>query len=353
MIGGAEIPMRKAFLLQARLLPLVALPMVAACGETQTTPTPAPASLTVTCDATTLSAVGQQSRCQARVTLSDSATQDQTAAAQWSSSDSTKVSASASGQIAAVAIGSADIIATVAGLTGRRTVSVSVACEFSVSPTALSFPPGGGSQAVTVNAAPDGCSPAEWTAASNNDGLTVSPSSGRGSGTVILTAAENNGASKTVTATIAGKTVPAAIAAEPPPRRRFALNLTLLEGEQLSGPYGGFVTGPDGFSCTLSGRSTNCPQLSLEEGARVELVVTLTIGAAFGRPIRTSTGCDAQTANTCVVTMNGDRAVSIAIGCEVACGFEPSNQPAAAPSAAQRTWRSRVYASSFADASAR
>lgn len=340
--------MRKALALHDLLLiTLVAVLTLAACGGTKTTPTPTPASLTVTCDATTLAAVGQQSRCQARVTLSDSTTQDRTSAAQWSSSDSTKISVSSTGQIAAVAIGAADIIASVSGLTGRRTVSVSVACEFSVSPAALSFPAGGGSQTVTVHAAPDGCSPAEWTAASHNEGLTVSPASGSGSGTVAITAAENNGAAQTRTATIAGKTIAAGIAAEPspPPRATHALNVTLVEGEQLSGPYGGFVTGPKGFSCTLSGSRTICPALSFDEGTRVELVVTLTVGAAFGRPIRTATGCDSRTANTCAVTMNADRDVTIAIGCEVACGAEPLEQSAfvvrqpAAPVYSQRNHR--------------
>ena len=314
------------------LATLLALPMAASCGSKQTAPTPTPTATTlaVSCDATSLSAIGQQARCQARLTLSDASTQDQTAAAQWSSSDPGKVAVTAGGQIAAAGIGSADIAAVFSGITARQTITVSAACEFSVSPQALSFADSGGSQAVAVTAAPAGCSPAGWNAASNDAALTVSPSSGSGGGTVTITAAENNGAARTVTATIAGKTVTAGLAAEPPPPAKptHALNLTLLEGEQLSGPYGGFVTGPNGFSCTLSGSRTSCPPLSFEDGTRVELVVTLTTGAALGTPIRSATGCDSRTRSTCTVMINGDRNVSIAIGCEVFCE-PPADQFAA------------------------
>jgi hypothetical protein len=306
-----------------------AILVFAACDQKPTAPTPAPAvtALTVSCDATTLAAVGQRATCQARVTFSDAATKDATPTAQWSSSDPTKVAVSSTGQLTAVAIGSADITATASGLTGRQTVSVTVACEFAVSPAALSFASGGGSQTVTLTASPPDCSPSEWTAVSDANGLTVSPASGRGSGSISLTAAANTGAGRTMTATIAGRRVTVAIAEvpPPPPKRTFTLSLTLLPGEQLSGPYTGTVTGPNGFRCANRNGTPDdvvvCPAATFEEGTIVQL--TATLNGPLGLPIRTATGCDQHTSRTCTVVMNADRQVSITIGCELFCGSEP------------------------------
>ena len=89
------------------LLFAAALLLAAGCGKHNAAPTPAPsptaASVAVSCDTTALAAIGQQGRCQARVTLSDASTQDQTSAAQWSSSDPSKVAVTASGVISALA----------------------------------------------------------------------------------------------------------------------------------------------------------------------------------------------------------------------------------------------------------
>jgi len=301
----------------------VILPLVVGCTPKQTEPTPTVTALTVSCDETTFAAVGQQGHCRANVRLSDSTTQDQTSAAQWSSSDPTKVAVSATGQITAVGLGRAEVSATFSGLIGRQSVTVSVSCEFSVSPTSLSFPSSGGSDRLVVTAAPSGCSPAQWTATANNAGLTATPSAGTGGAVVTLTAAVNTGSSQMWTAVIAGQTVTVSVAGPPRPQKtKHALHLTLREGEQLSGPYAGFVTGPNGFKCTQGVDPTVCPPGFFDEDTRVQLVVTLTVGANDGRPIKSAKGCDALSATTCTLVMNGPRDVTIAIGCEVACGGE-------------------------------
>lgn len=106
-----------------------ALLMLASCsGDGPATPAPAPtpipSSLTVSCDTTEFTAIGQQGRCSARVTLTNSTTQDQPAGVQWSSSDPAKVSVSSTGAIAAVAPGSAEISALYSGLSAKQIVGV-------------------------------------------------------------------------------------------------------------------------------------------------------------------------------------------------------------------------------------
>jgi len=302
-----------------RCLPFVALGLLAGCsGQKQAAPTPTASSLTVSCDVTAFSAVGQQGHCAARVTLSNSTTQDSPAGVQWSSSDPGKVSVSTSGVISAVAPGSADIFALYLGLSAKQTIGVTVACAFSVAPTTVSFASGGGSQTVTLTAAPAGCAPSTWTASASSAALSVSPASGSGGATITLTAAANTGGAQTFTATIAGQTVTATIdAASPPPR---VLSVTLVQGENLSGPFGGTVTGPNGFTCTLHQiDSIACPPVQFPDGQTVTLQVTLIPGesAPGDTPLFHTTGCDSATISSCTVTMRGDRSVTLAIGCAV------------------------------------
>jgi Putative binding domain, N-terminal/Viral BACON domain len=184
--------------------------VLAACNGAS--PTPTPTALTITCDATALTAIGQQAHCSARATLTNGQTDDRTASAQWSSSDASKASVS-SGVVTAAGIGNAVITASSTGLTAQQQISVSASCTFAVSPTSASFGPAGGSQPVSVTASPAGCTPASWTAAGNGNALTVSPASGSGNGTVTVTTAANGGAAQTATATIAGQTFTATIGA--------------------------------------------------------------------------------------------------------------------------------------------
>jgi hypothetical protein len=299
---------------------------ISACNTRQTAPSPTPVSLAVSCEASALGTIGQTAQCHARLTLSDTTTQDQTAAAQWSSSDSSKVSVSPGGLIAAVAPGSTNITAVVQGVSGRQTITVSAACAFFTSPTSLSFPSSGGSQVVTVTATPSGCSPSTWTAASTDSGLTFAPAAGDGNGSVTVTAATNTGATVTRTATIAGQALTVNIAAAPGPPMppgplMRTLTLTLTQGEQLSGPWAGTVTALNGYSCTLTQRDATviCPALAVQDGTSVDLLVTLAPQLVnLGFPIRRATGCDALTDfKVCRVLMNADRSVTISIGWSV------------------------------------
>ena len=211
------------------------------------------------------------------------------------------------------------VIAMSACDTTRPTITVSAACAFSTSPTSLSFPSSGGSQVVTVTAAPSGCSPSTWTAASTDSGLTLAPAAGDGNGSVTVTAAASAGATVTRTATIAGQALTVNIAAAPGPPMR-TLTLTLMQGEQLSGPWAGTVTALNGYSCTLTQRdaTVNCPPLTVQDGTNVDLLVTLAPQLAnLGFPIRRTTGCDAVTDRVCRVLMNAEKSVTISIGWSV------------------------------------
>jgi hypothetical protein len=96
-----------------------------------------------------------------------------------------------------------------------------------------------------------------------------------------------------------------------------------VEGQELSGPHAGTISGPDGFTCTfgLSNGDGACSQ-SFAAGSSVQLTVKLVWprfppGAPVpdDRPIAWSKGCDALIgSDTCVVNINGDRDVTIAIG---------------------------------------
>ena len=201
--------------MNGRVGTLGALLVLASCsggGPATPSPTPTPSSLAVSCDTTEFTAVGQQGRCSARVTLTNSTTQDQPAGVQWSSSDPAKVSVSSTGAIAAVAPGSAEISALYSGLSARQLVGV---------------------------------------------------------------------------------TAPAPPPAPPPPPSVRVLTLTLTQGENLSGPYAGTVTGPNGFSCTLrqSDKSHSCPPAQFSDGQTITLRVTLTV-ATFDKPIWRTQGCD-------------------------------------------------------------
>jgi hypothetical protein len=74
-------------------------------------------------------------------------------------------------------------------------------CTFSISPESRSVDAGGAILTVTVTA-PNGCA---WTASSQAGWLAVRPEGAAGSGSVQVTVAENTGAARSGTATIAGR----------------------------------------------------------------------------------------------------------------------------------------------------
>src|SRR5689334_5008393 len=95
---------------------VVVLPMwLSGCSPAR--PSVVAKGLTVSCDATSMNTIGQQSHCGARVSRTDGSTTDVTATTQWTSSDATKVTVSG-GLITAIAPGAADIVGTFEGVAG-------------------------------------------------------------------------------------------------------------------------------------------------------------------------------------------------------------------------------------------
>jgi hypothetical protein len=81
--------------------------------------------------------------------------------------------------------------------------SSAATCSYALSATSLSAAATGATANVTVTANLSTCG---WTAASDSAWVTVSPTSGTGSGTVGITVAANTGAARTATLTIGGQT---------------------------------------------------------------------------------------------------------------------------------------------------
>jgi hypothetical protein len=79
------------------------------------------------------------------------------------------------------------------------------ACTYSISPTTVSYPWGGGSSSVAVTASASTCA---WTATSNVSWASItSGASGTGTGSVSYGVAANSGAARSGTMTIAGQTL--------------------------------------------------------------------------------------------------------------------------------------------------
>lgn len=87
----------------------------------------------------------------------------------------------------------------------QSTVTTEAGCGYSTTPALVSMSAAGASTTIAV-AAPDGCA---WTATSAAPWLTVTPASGSGNGSVVVTAPANSGVGRTTTLTIAGTSIPA------------------------------------------------------------------------------------------------------------------------------------------------
>jgi Big-like domain-containing protein len=96
-----------------------------ACGSSSTAPTPVLNALTVTCGGP-LTSAGQQLQCTATAALSNGTRQDQTRAAQWSSSNASIATVSSSGMVTAGANGTATISAAYQASQGSQAITVSV-----------------------------------------------------------------------------------------------------------------------------------------------------------------------------------------------------------------------------------
>jgi hypothetical protein len=92
---------------------------------------------------------------------------------------------------------------TLASLTYSINQEEFVPCTYSISPSSSSFNSSGGSITLRVTASKPNC---EWTASESLDWITLSPTSGIGSGTVTITATENTGDARSGSISIAGET---------------------------------------------------------------------------------------------------------------------------------------------------
>ncbi len=104
---------------------------------------------------------------------------------------------------------------TVAGVTVTVTQAAAPpppVCAFTVSPRSESFGAAGGDDTIRVEASASGCA---WTAVSTVPWITVATGGGSGNGNVRHTVAQNTGAARTGTLTVAGDTVTVTQAAAP------------------------------------------------------------------------------------------------------------------------------------------
>ena len=117
--------------------------VVPACGGSKpptplfapSTGTSTPSSVSINCQTTTPTTAGQQTQCSSVAVLAHGTSQDQTLASQWSSSNASVASVSATGLVTAVSNGSVTITATFQGLQGARAVAVSLPATFTLSGT--------------------------------------------------------------------------------------------------------------------------------------------------------------------------------------------------------------------------
>ncbi|MEZ5402619.1 MAG: BACON domain-containing carbohydrate-binding protein [Bryobacteraceae bacterium] len=131
---------------------------------------------------------------------------------------------------------------TVAGKT--FTVTQAAGCSYTLGATSANATSAGGAGSVGVSAA-GGCG---WTASSNAAWLTItSGASGSGNGTVNYTAAQNLGAQRVGTLTIAGQTFTVTQAAPPPPASFPSVGaMTPASGNTAAGTFSFTFSDPDG-----------------------------------------------------------------------------------------------------------
>ena len=97
--------------------------------------------------------------------------------------------------------------AAVGGVLAVQQLTKAEPCTFRVSPTSFDVPGHGGTLFVDVSAEPPDCSPAEWTARSDSAFISVSPTSGTGSGSVTLTVGQNGSDRRTGGVTVAEQSI--------------------------------------------------------------------------------------------------------------------------------------------------
>ena len=229
-----------------------------------------------------------------------------------------------------------NLIATIAGQPFTATVSPTN-CTYVFSANAPDqngnvwvVPADASQRGVTVTVTPNDGSCAPWKASSNADWIAVSPKSGTTNTTVRVDyAANDTTASRTGNVSFQrpgcnGVDCDVTVGLNQSGRAMVTLvtlRVTLVQGENLSGPYGGTVTGPNGFSCSLpqSSSSVTCPPMVFPTGSAVPLVVTLIPNPWGDKAIWSAKGCDnvgpPGNPETCTVNLMSDRDVTIGVGC--------------------------------------
>jgi hypothetical protein len=162
-------------------------------------------------------------------------------------------------------------------------------CSFSIAPTNVSSPSGGGPGSVAVTAT-SGCS---WSARSNDSWITITAgSTGSGSGTVSFSAAANTGGARTGSLTAAGLRVTVEQAAAP-----VACSYTVTPASQSFGAAGGSA------NADVSA-AASCPWTATSSAPWVRVVS----GASGSGPGRVTYQVDANpstTARAATVTVAG------------------------------------------------
>lgn len=121
-----------------------------------------------------------------------------------------------------------------------------VTCSsFSINPTGASPSSASGSQSVTITGSPAGCQGGSWSASGNGSWLTVSPTSGTGSGSVTVSWAQNTSlTSRSSAATIAGNSFAVNQAGSTPSTcTSFSINPTSANPSSASGSQSVTITG--------------------------------------------------------------------------------------------------------------
>lgn len=124
----------------------------------------------------------------------------------WSSSNQAVATVSGSGLVTGVSEGAVTILARKGNKNGVATITVTpgeATCDYAVSPTSDTFSADGDSVQIDI-VTTAGCN---WTAVPSAGWLSALPTSGTGSGSVMLSAGSNSGSGRSATATIAGHVV--------------------------------------------------------------------------------------------------------------------------------------------------
>jgi len=320
---------------------LIAVTLIGCSGSSSTMNQPSPVSsacaFAISPSATSFTSSGGSQTVRVSATPAGCAPSSWTASTTNAALSVSPTSGSGNGSVTVTASANAAttpqaLTATIAGQMFAATVAA-VACTYKFSANApdqndntWAVPWDGRERGVTVIVTPNDGSCAPWKTSSNASWLTASPASGTTSTTVRIDDSANDSASaRTGTVSFlrpecSGADCGLTVALNQSGRPSFTLRVTLMQGEQISGPYQGIVTGPNDFSCSLSGAPVSCPPATFPAGSTVPLAVALVHDCCDDRPIFTANtkGCDSFAGpSTCIVNMTGNRDVTIGIGCAI------------------------------------